>query len=634
MRIRSIQIIRFDKIAQRLICIGLLLVFLPLRAWVYPEHRQITFLAIQQLGPEYRSILEDIWKQVRIGHEGRLSVSIIDPGHGPDSETLDLASWPAIAGDHSCSPRDMMDIILQSNWILSVDHIAMKLRDDLAKAKRPDQTINAIRNSDIRLQRADMEYATRAGSNNVHFLLARNSVEGTAQDYFNMSIQKDAPLNALGAYSYFHGKAMELAAQAQTGKFTSDQRSAMFLALLANEAFALHFLQDAYAAGHVAGTWGNAAQRKGTHDHYNEAGLEAETWEGQRLVLSGDAYMRPEDAQFVSRAIQKSLEQICQVLASTTAATGLPGTETLAPDTFDVCSNNYMPTIEPDREQLSEILLETPIPGLAEGMGQLPRFRTELGPFIGASSSVESSYLRGGFGPEQAEQALIGSIEANLVFGLGLDGVMNKAGDGLAFIQLGWRQDSPTTSQFTDPSRSLQGSSVTATIPGRSAYNFRVRMPFWLLPGDLVLFAPILTWAAPKTFERMAVTAGNGGLIPWQSGISTPIGRFQFILGREIGVSLYGVSRIQESLVIPNNSFSESLLVGYRSTKWDFPFLEYQPTRSFSNTQSAILKFQFSFGVDVPRKEKVLLPATAENISLEEVWYLSMRLLFHWRHYF
>ena len=634
MRISSIKTIRFDKIAQRLICIGLLLVFFPLRAWVYPEHRQITFLAIQQLGPEYRSILEDIWKQVRIGHSDRLSVSIIDPGHGPDSETLDLASWPAIAGDHSCSPRDMIDIILQSNWILRVDHIAMKLRDDLAKAKRPDQTINAIRNSDIRLQRADMEYATRAGSNNVHFLLARTSVEGTAQDYFSTSIQKDAPLNALGAYSYFHAKAMELAAQAQAGKFTSDQRSAIFLALLANEAFALHFLQDASAAGHVAGTWGNAAQRKGTHDHYNEAGLEAETWDGQRLVLSGDAYMRPEDAQFISRAVQKSLEQICQVLTSTTAGTGLTGIESPVPDTFDVCTNNYMPMVEPDKAQLSEILLETPIPGLAEGLGQLPRFRTELGPFVGASSSVESSYLRGGFGPEQADQALIGSIEANLVFGLGLDGVMNRAGDGLAFVQLGWRQDSPTTSQFTDPSRSLQGSSVTATIPGRSAYNFRVRMPFWLLPGDLVLFAPILSWASPKTFERMAVTAGNGGLIPWQSGISTPIGRFQFILGREIGVSLYGVSRIQESLVIPNNSFSEPLLVGYRSTKWDFPFLEYQPTRTFSNTQSAILKFQFSFGVDVPRKEKVLAPATAENISLEEVWYLSMRLLFHWRHYF
>jgi hypothetical protein len=211
---------------------------------------------------------------------------------------------------------------------------------------------------------------------------------------------------------------------------------------------------------------------------------------------------------------------------------------------------------------------------------------------------------------------------------------MNKAGDGLAFVQVGWRQDSPTTSQFTDPNKTYRGSSVTSTIPGRSAYNLRVRMPFWLIPGDLILVAPILSWASPKSFQRMAVTAGNGGLIPWQSGISTAIGRFQFVLGREVGVSFYGIQRIQESLIIPDNTFSEPILVAYRSTKWDFPFLEYQPTRTFSNTQSATLKLQFSFGVDVPWREKTLAPVSADEVALEEIWYLGMRLVFHWRHYF
>ena len=40
----------------------------------------------------------------------------------------------------------------------------------------------------------------------------------------------------------------------------------------------------------------------------------------------------------------------------------------------------------------------------------------------------------------------------------------------------------------------------------------------------------------------MAVTAGNGGLIPWQSGWATSIGRFQFVLGRELGITFYGFS--------------------------------------------------------------------------------------------
>ena len=39
----------------------------------------------------------------------------------------------------------------------------------------------------------------------------------------------------------------------------------------------------------------------------------------------------------------------------------------------------------------------------------------------------------------------------------------------------------------------------------------------------------------------MAVTAANGGLIPWQLGWATRFGRFQFVLGREIGATFYGL---------------------------------------------------------------------------------------------
>ncbi len=617
-----------------LFCIGLLVNAISAKAWVYPEHRQITVLAIRQLNPEQQKILQQMWNQVRKGHEDRLSLSVVDPEHGLDSPLLDLASWPAIAGDHSCSPEQMLDIILSSDWILRVDHIATKLRLELAEADRADQTINAIRNSDIRLQRADVDYATRAGTNHVHFLLARPTIDGKAEEYLRESLKEGAPLNALGAYSYYHSRALERAAQAQIPQLTPRQRAAILMAALANETFAIHFIQDSYAAGHVAGTWGNAAQRKGTHDHYNEAGLEVDTWDDRPLVLTGDAYMRHTDAIVVAKAVQTSLEQLCSAVAQAPSDNPLPSPElAITPDTFNVCTHNEMPKVAGDMDLLNTVLMSTPVPGLAEGLGQLARFRTEMGPFIGASSSLESSGLRGGFGPYQKEKALIGSIEANLILGLGLDGVMNKAGDGLAFVQVGWRQDSPTTSQFTDPSLRYQGSSVTATIPGRSAYNLRVRMPFWLIPGDLIVAAPILSWSSPKTFQRMAVTAGNGGLIPWQSGISTPVGRFQFVLGRELGISFYGIRRIREALIIPNSSFSESYLVTYRSTKWDFPFLEYQPTRTFSDTQSATLKIQFSTGLDVPAREELIAPESVDTIALEKIWYLGMRLVFHWRYY-
>jgi hypothetical protein len=116
-------------------------------------------------------------------------------------------------------------------------------------------------------------------------------------------LQEGAPLNALGAYAYFHTRALERIAQANNSALSEEQRSAILLAALANEAFALHFIEDVYASGHVAGTWGDAAQRKGTHDHYNEAGLEVESWDGQSFVLTGDAYMREKDARVAARVV-------------------------------------------------------------------------------------------------------------------------------------------------------------------------------------------------------------------------------------------------------------------------------------------------------------------------------------------
>jgi hypothetical protein len=41
-------------------------------AWVYPEHRDITLLALQGLDPAQRIRLEKLWSQTRAGHEARL----------------------------------------------------------------------------------------------------------------------------------------------------------------------------------------------------------------------------------------------------------------------------------------------------------------------------------------------------------------------------------------------------------------------------------------------------------------------------------------------------------------------------------------------------------------------------------
>ena len=100
-------------------------------------------------------------------------------------------------------------------------------------------------------------------------------------------------------YSYFHLSALQKAN------------------CLANEAFALHFLQDTFAAGHVSGTWGSTSQRKGTHDFYNANGLEVLTWDhrGGTLVIMGDAHLRPDDAKVAAMAVRASLDQLVDAAA-------------------------------------------------------------------------------------------------------------------------------------------------------------------------------------------------------------------------------------------------------------------------------------------------------------------------------
>jgi hypothetical protein len=282
-------------------------------AWLYPEHRDITVLAVQRLDPAARALLEQLWSEARAGHAARLCTSLVETAPG-NPACIDYAAWPAIAGDHSCSARDLLSTVLDTPWILSVTRISVQLKRQLATATRHDQRVNAMRSADLELQRADLHYATRANANNVHFLLARPDVDITPAAYAQLVLGPGAELNAMGAYVWYHLRALAKAARLARGDLAPAARAQVALAALADEAFALHFLEDSFAAGHIAGTWGKAAVRKGTHDYYNERGLETVTWHGQRFVAQGDASMRPQDAERAAIAVRDSLAQLLGVL--------------------------------------------------------------------------------------------------------------------------------------------------------------------------------------------------------------------------------------------------------------------------------------------------------------------------------
>jgi hypothetical protein len=356
----------------------------------------------------------------------------------------------------------------------------------------------------------------------------------------------------------------------------------------------------------------------------------------------GDAHMRPEDAQRASVAVRASLEQVLDHAVGRARTVMLPHTPAApaSPDDFDVCRNNtFSRRVEGLRappvayEIAYEVLRPTPIPGLGPGLGSMPRFRAELGPFVGLAGSLDGRSIDGGFVASETAKGLVGGVDLSVRAGLGLDGVIGESGDGLVFASLGLRFDSPSTSDFSGASQIQQIGSSTAAIPARIGISTRFRMPYYLVPGDLLLLSPMYL-LAPKTYTNMAVTASNGGLIPWQLGMATRFGRFQFVLGRELGVTFYGYGFDNTVLAPSATPGGAARVVDFKSTYFDLPILEYRPYRAFDTNQSSEVMLQLFAGIDVPHGSKVVFPDGAPGVNLQTVYTIGVRMIFDWRRYF
>ena len=609
-------------------------------AWIYPEHRDITLRAIQKLDPDQRQLLEQLWVQARTGYEYRLTEMVADETQNVKPQYLDFAAWPAIGGDHSISPENMIHNILKTDWILNVADVAARLKNGIAAAKTNSDIEAELRNSDLRFLKVDPEYVSRAGANYGHFMLARPEVNTKASEYFENCYREGTNLNLIGIYTKFHFSAMLKASLLANEALTAEERSALALAALADEAFALHFLEDGFSAGHVAGIWGSASQRKGTHDYYDENGLEVTTWDGNRLILTGDAYIRPEDKEIAAAVVLISLQQLLNAAKGINKPKSAVKQEVMfAPDTFNTSAAITMPEVISDSaytKLYETVLKHTPVPGLASGLGEIPRFRSEIGPFIGIAPAASFTALSGGFGSTQNANGFSPGLEIALHFGLGTDGVLNKSGDGLIFLDLGWRLDGASSIKIETSPEFKEFGSILSAVPSREALYARIRMPFYVIPGDLIVAAPFLLLFSPKSLEKMITTASQGGLIPWQSGIISPVGRFQVMLGREIGVYFYGMINGPDAFLIPHESLGAGQwsLLSMKSTKLEIPFFEYRPIRTFTRKQSASLVMQMYVGADIPGKVIMKTNKDAEPLDLKTIWQLGIKLGFDWRYYY
>jgi len=208
---------------------------------------------------------------------------------------------------------------------------------------------------------------------------------------------------------------------------------------LISEADAVHFLEDVFAARHVVGSWGDVYKRKGTRDYYNQNGLEVFTSGGgtRSVVLMGDARMRPQDAKVVAAAVRISLEQVLDVATPGATAANLPATASAQADAFDVCRSAKLPTRPEElkssaeyRPYLVAALEQTPVPGLGPGPGAMPRFRSDVGFFVGVAAGIDGRFIESGFLDTQRNSGAVGGLELAVQAGVGLNGVLGQEGDG------------------------------------------------------------------------------------------------------------------------------------------------------------------------------------------------------------
>src|SRR3954453_13709795 len=78
-------------------------------AWVYPEHRELSLLAVSQLDSDRHVVFDQLWQEARAGDEKRLCVSGADREQGLAPTCIDWGALSAIAGDHSCSSQEMFE---------------------------------------------------------------------------------------------------------------------------------------------------------------------------------------------------------------------------------------------------------------------------------------------------------------------------------------------------------------------------------------------------------------------------------------------------------------------------------------------------------------------------------------------
>ena len=584
------------------------------RAWLFVEHTEIGRSALaprsdvpEPLSRDRVQALQLGWNAVREGGNtgnadlcGLVGVadSVIEapPSAGESSSfshCVDLPMLAAIAGDHSCDEEDLAATV-RSSWLHDlIAAFASNYQSIRKTGMTSDRRESLWHEGHLEAQKIDAEYLSRAQQNGSHFVLPRTAPYGRAElvsAYVQRVSQLGAPTNAVGLYVAYHARALAVASAAhcKEGKCESPQAARGALLL---EAVALHFLQDAFSSGHVVGGPNDAARatRMGTHDYYCAHGLSTETWDRSTAYAAfGDAHFQYADRLQASWAVRRSLAQLADVLLALKATPPGCNQSTKA----DVCTGATLPATTQDcsTEMLATLQL-LPAPPLEAA--QEPSFRNEVGAFIHFSASADTgigwtSYAAAP-SPSAPQAVPTWGLGSGVGLGISLAGVTTASSDATAFFQIGLRADAGQRTQWCfNCSRSQE------PLDTRMGTSLRLRLPYWLIPGDFIPLGLAALAGSKGAFNLLVSSAEGGAYGRWQR--VHPLGKsmaLQIVVGRELEWTIYQHSRIVDG---GTNGCKGTLAC---SSSFTAPVFDFIVNKYFSDLASSRAKLTLAYRVEL-----------------------------------
>jgi hypothetical protein len=622
---------------------------LPSLAWIWPEHRDIAATAVNDLPVAQRKTLDAMWAETQKLGGRQVCEKLVDAGAQPDVKygdwekvCVDFASFPALAADHSCSAGELWADVSRELWAVKVVWVAARTKERLATSTSAAQHEDVWSLSHLAMQYVDPRYLTRAEGNNAHFLVPRAQVQSKEDldRYLDRVLLPATEINATGLYAEYHMLALRLAALYHEAP--SAEKADLARRALVAEGVALHFLEDSFSSGHYAATWGGAAWQKGTHDFYSTIGLTTMTWKGDLFASHGDANMTEQDMRVAAVTIRQSLAQVASAAEGRMPLAG----RALSPaeqevEALDFCKAEHLPPPPVDavaRSATTMVLQNSPVPAGGKDEIHPPRARADMGPFVGAISGYTLGTALGGY-DSWANARLRSEFEIGARLGYGLEGLLTRSMDGQMWVQ-GELVSDPvqldlgctTCTPYPAGSGKRTGVSVPR-VGARSALKLSLRMPFYVVPFDLLILAPVLMFASPHDLASVVFASAAGGLLPIERKFETDIGTFQFMAGREVGVTLWGFTgHTNQFLYTPTTSKADVRAVNYDSLELDFPIFEYVPPRVFATTLSLAAEFQLGFNVEIPMN--VAFADNGQPFSLGPSWNVYLRFRLDARKYF